>query len=91
MSDQGVKNSREDILQQIAYQRQELEKYLDKAIVIEAEINALEAKFYSQGESLDNPMACYNPIIFAQKKCEECRQYRRCVYRGKADYGRFKL
>ena len=83
--------TREKIIDQIAFQRAELESTLSKYRAIGSEINRLEIVLRSMGESLNNPRACMNPIVFSQKKCEECVFYRRCSFYGKEDYGRFKL
>lgn len=90
MQNQGV-ITREQMVNHLTYQRQELESCLEKALAIEVEINELEDKLYSKGESLDNFRACHNQPVFAKKRCELCVFYKRCVYRGKGDYGRFKL
>lgn len=83
--------TREQIIQQINYQRSELQSALDKAQSIKAEISELETQLYKQGEPLNNPRACFNPILFSQRKCEECGFYRQCAFVGRGDYGRFKL
>lgn len=86
-----IKTSREQLVELIAYQKVEFESCLDKALALESEIIKLEDKLYSRGESLNNPVTCHNQIMFAQKKCEECGLFKRCIYRGKGDYGRFRL
>ena len=83
--------TRSMIKDRIAFQQVELKRALSKASAIESEISRLETDLHNMGESLNNPMACHNQIMFAQKKCEECGFYKRCTYRGKGDYGRFKL
>ena len=88
--DQGV-TTRSSILDQIAFQHVELKRALSKASAIQSEISRLETDLYNTGECINNPRACLNPINFAQKKCEECGYFGRCSYKGKGDYGRFKL
>jgi len=79
------------ILDNLAFQRVELERFQTKVGAIEAEIFRLEKELHHMGESLKNPRACLNPIAFAAKKCGECGYSGPCSYIGKGDYGRFKL
>lgn len=91
MAEVGKVQDKSMILNNIAFQRVELERTLNKARAIEYEISRLETDLYNRGESLNNPMACLNPIVFSQKACGQCGFYRPCAYNGKGDYGRFKL
>ena len=91
MEEVGRVQDKSMILDNITFQRVELERTLSKARAIEYEISRLETDLNNLGENLNNSMACLNPIVFSQKKCEECGFYGRCVYRGKEDYGRYKL
>jgi len=90
MPDQGM-ISREELYNRMVYQKVELESCLNKAMAIEDEINEIEDKLYSKGDSLENYMSCHNQPVFAEKKCKLCVLFKRCVYRSKEDYGRFKL
>ena len=83
--------TRDQIIANINYQKVELAYTLDKAKSIQAEISELETQLYSLGESLNNPRVCFDPILFSQRKCEQCGFYGRCVFVGRGEYGRFKL
>jgi len=90
VQDQGV-ISKEELIGLISRKKGQLEKVLDDCDLLKREIFKLEDTLSNLGENLNNPMACMNPIAFAQKKCEECGFYGRCSYVGRGDYGRFKL
>ena len=90
MAEVGRVQDKSMILGNLAFQRVELERTLSKAHAIESEISRLETDLRNIGESLNNPMACLNPIEFVMKKCSQCGFYGQCTYRGKGDYERFK-
>jgi len=83
--------TREELAELIALRKKEFDNVLDRYDSLKIEIIKLEEELHGMGESLNNPVSCHNQIKFALKKCEECGFYGRCIYRGKGDYGRFKL
>ena len=91
MAEVGRVQDKNMILSNLAFQKVELERAQSKVCAIGREISKLEDDLFNLGKSLNNPRACLNPIIFSQKKCEECGYYGGCSYVGKSDYGRFKL
>lgn len=76
-------STRAQILDQISFQKVELERSQEKQRAIMSEIIRLETKLYTQGEPLHNPRVCFNPILFSQKRCEQCAFHDRCVYEKK--------
>jgi len=78
------------ILDNIAFQRAELERSLSKTRAIESEISRLEADSENMSESLNNPRAPKSYCVFA-KGCDQCGFYSKRSHEDKGNYGRFKL
>lgn len=92
MPDQSVIGlSREQLVELIAHKKEQFEKVLEDYDSLKREIAAMEDRLYTMGESLNNPVTCFNPIKFLAKNCEKCGFSNACVYRSKGDYGKFKL
>lgn len=81
-----------EILSIISNKEMELKEALSKAQALKSQIANLQQEFFDKVNlSLNNERSCLNPVEFAHKNCKRCGFFRRCAYRGKEDYGRFKL
>ena len=85
-----------NLIETITFRKQELAEVItqlsvatDRKAYLKNEIADLE--YQMQSERINNPVACLNPIVFSLKECGQRGFNNQCSYRGKGDYGRFKL